>query len=392
MRKIGASILQVALIAGALAGGWLGYAYINQASAGTGEGVLWVLTIILITVIAAVIGTGFNIIAHEAGHLVGGLLTGYRFISFNVLTLTIMKENGKLVRKKYRLAGTGGGCLLAPPDMKDGSFPYKLYISGGFLVNFVLAALCFGLFFGLASTAELWARAFLIAAIAGAFLGVTNLIPHKQVLPSDGYFLFNLGSEKNAVLRRSFWTVFHIQALVAGGTRPRDISPDLFDWVDPHDVDNLFDLMIAAKRYEYLMDKQELDEARELMRILCKQLHDVPDMIAQSLRLELLFHELIAECRPEKIDRLYDKHLRSFTKSAHREMSVQRTLYAYSLLFLNDAAKAEEHLKLFEQACTETIQPSLAPGEQELITLIDTLPVILSEAKDPVSNSPTLFS
>lgn len=51
-------------------------------------------------------------IIHESGHLVMGLLTGYDFVSFRVGSFTVIKENGKLVRKKFNIAGTGGQCIL----------------------------------------------------------------------------------------------------------------------------------------------------------------------------------------------------------------------------------------------------------------------------------------
>ena len=49
-----------------------------------------------------------QLIIHEAGHLVFGLATGYRFSSFRVFNLILLKEEGKLRFKKLSLAGTGG--------------------------------------------------------------------------------------------------------------------------------------------------------------------------------------------------------------------------------------------------------------------------------------------
>jgi len=373
MGRNATSIFQLSAILLAFVGGWFGYAYINQASTQADRGFLWVMGVILVTIAAIVIGTFLNIILHEAGHLAGGLLTGYGFVFFSVLGLSIIKENGKLVRKKYGVAGTGGGCMLSPPDMKNGRYPYKLYFSGGFLANFLASAICFSLFYNLAGTVDFWSRAFLVTGIASAFLGLTNFVPHNVISPSDGYFIFNLGKEKHTAMRRGVWSCFRTQGLIAEGSRPRDIPAELFSWVDVSDISDPFTMETAKNRYEYLLDRQELGEAKLLIQALCDHLQDAPEMQKMSCYCELLFHELIGECRQEEIDRLYDEKLKKYIKAAHSEISAQRLMYAYARLVLRDAAKAKEHIDLFHKACAMPLQLGFAPGGQELIALIDTI-------------------
>ena len=68
-----------------------------------------------------------QITLHEGGHLVCGLLSGYRFCSFRVGSLMWMRtEDGHLRLRRLRLAGTGGQCLRAPPDMVGGRLPVTL--------------------------------------------------------------------------------------------------------------------------------------------------------------------------------------------------------------------------------------------------------------------------
>ncbi len=45
---------------------------------------------------------------HEAGHLVCGMLSGYRFVSFRIFNLTFIKIDGRLRVRKFSIAGTGG--------------------------------------------------------------------------------------------------------------------------------------------------------------------------------------------------------------------------------------------------------------------------------------------
>lgn len=83
----------------------------------------------------------FHIIVHEAGHLLFGLMTGYKFSSFRIASFIWLEENGKLKMKQLSIAGTGGQCLMSPPDMKDGRIPIVLYNLGGSIINIIMGAL-----------------------------------------------------------------------------------------------------------------------------------------------------------------------------------------------------------------------------------------------------------
>ena len=48
------------------------------------------------TLIAVLIAFVLHIILHEGGHLVAGLLTGYRFVSFRFLNFTLINQDGHL--------------------------------------------------------------------------------------------------------------------------------------------------------------------------------------------------------------------------------------------------------------------------------------------------------
>ena len=95
---------------------------------------------IILLLIAGVIAFILHIIVHEAGHLVFGLLSGYKFISFRVFDFKIIKDvNGKLKIRFERLAGTGGQCLMRVPEYVNGKFKYKLYLLGGVIFNIVFS-------------------------------------------------------------------------------------------------------------------------------------------------------------------------------------------------------------------------------------------------------------
>ena len=328
---------------------------------------------LVVLMIAVLAGLYLNIILHEVGHLIGGLLSGYEFVLFFVSNLTFIKQNGKLKVKKYRTPGTGGGCMLSPLDMKDGKYPFKLYASGGFLMNFMTAAVCFVLFFYFAHTAGLWARAFLVVGLFGVFFGVSSLVPSNITLPNDGYILFNMGKEENSEMRHSYYSCLQMQKLDVEGVRPSDIPTELFDWVDEGNIKDALTVGTAGNRYKYLIDRGEIDEARALMRTLCDNPRNLPEMYRMSGNCDLLFHELIGECRQEEIDRIHTKELKRFMKMARSEMSVQRTMYAYAHLVQRDQIKAKEHLDLFNKLCISPVWSGTTICEREMMRLIDSV-------------------
>ena len=124
---------------------------------------------IILLLIAGVISFILQVIIHEAGHLVFGLLSVYKFISFRVFDFKIIKdENGKLKIRYERLAGTGGQCLMRAPEYVEGKFKYKLYLLGGVIFNIV---------FSIVSWLILPSYYTLLFALIGFTLAFLNLIP-----------------------------------------------------------------------------------------------------------------------------------------------------------------------------------------------------------------------
>ncbi len=171
--------------------GWLMADYadynaeINRTGASVGETLFQAAKPLII----AYVWIGVQTIIHEAGHLVFGLLTGYHFSSFRIGSFMWVKREGRIRFARYSLAGTGGQCLLAPPDMQDGRFPYVLYHMGGSLMNLLSAVLAGGIAALCHSMgAETAGKSFVIAAAIGAVYALINGIPMRLgTIDNDGY-------------------------------------------------------------------------------------------------------------------------------------------------------------------------------------------------------------
>ena len=124
-------------VIGWIAGRYLGLTLKEQDGLGM---VLFLLAWLLLCLSLAVF---LQVIVHEAGHLIGGLLNGYSFTSLRIGSLLFIKKAGRIRCRKFTLPGTAGQCLMAPPDRLEDRFPTLLYNVGGCLANvlFSVAAL-----------------------------------------------------------------------------------------------------------------------------------------------------------------------------------------------------------------------------------------------------------
>ena len=161
-----AAVLTMALMMAAGFGmGWLVAAFGDRS----GLSLPWI-------VVGMAVGM-VQIVLHEGGHLAAGLATGYGFVSFRIGSVMLLKKEGRLRLCRYKLAGTGGQCLLAPPPWREEGFPAFLYNLGGPLANLLTAALCgLGVWQWRGAHPAL-ASILLTVGLMGLYLGLVNGIP-----------------------------------------------------------------------------------------------------------------------------------------------------------------------------------------------------------------------
>lgn len=165
------------------------------------------------------------IIAHEAGHLVGGLLSGYKFVSFRIGNLTFIRKNGHLKIKKYSLAGTGGQCLMCPPDGDPDTVPTTLYLAGGLLANIVCFIVVLPLLF--LNLPPFVTEALVIFIFADVLSILLNGIPMKMNgVGNDAKDIMHL--RKNRVAKHGLLTQLRSNALIQDGTRPGELPEKMF--------------------------------------------------------------------------------------------------------------------------------------------------------------------
>jgi len=277
--------------------------------------------------------------AHEAGHLVCGLLTGYKFVSFRIFNLTFIKIDGKLRVKRFAVPGTGGQCLLTPPELPLEQIPTGWYNAGGVLVNIMMLLMVLPL---------LWLdlnpfifEALVIFCLVDFMIILLNGIPMKLGgIGNDAYNMLYL--RHNLTSKRALETQLRSNALIQDGVRPKDMPDDWFEWKTDIDFKNQLEVSIPLMYASRLVDELDFEDAYQKFEELYGHNADIMQLYVNEIACELAFCAMVTQ-REDRAKELLDAKLMKYIEAYRKVMSSkQRILCAKALFVDNDRAKATE--------------------------------------------------
>ena len=320
-------------------------------------------------VVAVYVAFIFHIIIHEGGHLVFGLLTGYRFSSFRIFSFMWVKEGNTVKFKRHSIAGTGGQCLMSPPDIKNGEMPVVWYNLGGSLMNIIFSTIFLVCFFLLNGVSVL-TGILLLFSLFGYSLAILNGVPMRMgAIDNDGYNAISL--TKDAEAREAFWIQMKVVEETTKGVRLRDMPAEWFAVPTDEAMSNS---MVAARGVfacNRLMDEERFEEADELMAHLLEIESGMVGLHRSILVCERIYVELIHQNRREVVEEKLTKNLQSFMKAMKDTLSILRTQYAIALLYDGDKAKAETIKAQFEKRAKTYPYPHEIDSERDLMKLAE---------------------
>lgn len=276
-----------------------------------------------------------HIIIHEAGHLVCGLKSGYQFLSFRIFSLTLVKKDGKVHKRKYKISGTAGQCLMYPPEKNaDGSFPYALYNLGGGLANlitslpFVILAICVN---------DAIVRTFSISfALSGILLAITNLIPMDVGIQNDGLNLVSIS--KDNYIRDSFYQQLKINAEMSNGKEITEYDSQIFIVPEGKNDTNMITASNRFLLYYWFLAKQDFDSAYEELTKITEKLGEYSLATYNMAQAERLFFMVLQHKPICEIAALYYR-IRYTLIKAKTDIGIQRIRYTYEALLTEDEKK-----------------------------------------------------
>ncbi len=320
-----------------------------------------VLVTLLIFLFAAL---SAQLILHEAGHLVCGLISGYRFSSFRVGSLMLFKEGKHLRLKTLSIAGTGGQCLMIPPQCNGESIPFTLYLLGGVLMNFI-SSILFALLYLAIPSSSVFSLLLGALALAGLGVGLMNAIPlHLAMLDNDGYTARLLKKDPQAVL--AFYQMMQIHGQIAAGLRLRDMPEEWFITPPEGNTENTLVATIEVYRCNRLLDEGKMDQAADCIRALLASGTAIAGIHRNLLICDLAYCALIAD-KPDEATQLLDEQQLKFMKSMKSFPSVLRTQYAVAILRDHNASDAATVQTKFDRVSERYPYASDIASEQELM-------------------------
>ena len=278
---------------------------------------------------------------HEAGHLICGLASGFRFVSFRIFNFTWIRKDGKWVLKRFSVAGTGGQCLLAPPDRPEEEIPVCGYNMGGVMMNILTALVALGFLLWMEDLPFMLSVFLVFGVIIGLFLGVTNVVPMKLGgIGNDAYTLRLL--RHNPATKHALILQLRINALIQEGMRPKDMPEEWFKQ-DAATIDykDILQATIGLMNVSRLLDREEWEDAYRLLEDVKSHSSELIGILQQETDAELLFTALVTGRMERAGELATDKLLRYIHLYSRVSSSKQRQLFALALYREPDREKAE---------------------------------------------------
>ena len=336
----------------------------TAAANGATDGQVMLLWVALMVGMYAVMF--LHIVLHEGGHLIFGLLTGYRFVSFRVGSLMLLKNEQGYHLRWMRLGGTGGQCLLDPPEMVDGKMPNVLYNLGGCLMNLAVSIVSLVAAF-LCPSGSLGRALLLFSAMVGLIYALLNGLPLAGEMANDGRNALELN--KNPEALAALRTQLVLNKLNAEGMRLKDMPEEYFTWPSEESRQSSLIAAVAVLCTNRLLDEHRFDEcAARLDEMLHDDMNKLPGMYRKLLLVDRIYLHLLSG-ETETAAALMDKEQKQFMKAMKGQLPIHRTDYVYALLAQKDAGKAEKHLKAFDKVAKNYPHPQEVEAERELMAL-----------------------
>lgn len=363
------------LLIGGICGFWISRSLDSFRENGMSVGrYLFIMCLMLLVLYVNVI---LQTIIHEAGHLVFGLLSGYRFSSFRIGSQMLLKKKGKLRFCRMSIAGTGGQCLMCPPDLVDGRMPFALYNLGGSFMN-ILSVLIFAGVYVICREIPYVSLGIELMIIVGIGIGLINGIPMRfGTVNNDGYNTLCVYRSEMAMY--AFWLQMKINEKIVDEVRLKDMPEEWFFVPGEEELQNSITTVIAVLCENRLMDEHKFEEAGRLIDKLCSGEAALAGLHKKLLVCDRLYCELIGNGDEETIQNLLTKEQKAFMKQMGKFPMVMRTAYAYAMLCKKEAGIAAREKEKFERCAATYPYASDMESERELLEIADRVKEVRQE-------------
>lgn len=322
---------------GAMLGDKLSISGLEPFPVPDGFGFLYFIALFVFYFVTTVLHT----IIHEGGHLVFGLLSGYEFLSFRVMSFTIVKKDGKLAVKKFKLLGTLGQCLMYPPQWKEGEkYPYLAYNLGGGIFNIIFSLLAVPLFF---IGSPLWGWVAGVFIFTGVIFAISNMVPMTVGVPNDGKNA--LDCKRSPIAQKAFYLQLKMNADMSDGVRLSELPLEMLQ-IEKQEESEKSGLVVGLRLYEiyWYMENGMDEEAQALLTEMETKRDKMALAFINSFDLIRMYFLLLEKAPVEQLAAYYNVLKIVFQKNA--DLSVLYVMYTYYSLLTDEEREKIEWLSL----------------------------------------------
>lgn len=303
--------------------------YINQSPYRFFYVILISLAILTVTYI-------LQLIIHEIGHLIFGLITGFHFSSFRVFNNVLIKNNRRFTIKKVSSKGSMGQCLMRPPKNTKDYKPYALYNLGGIILNSISGCIFIYIVFSnfnISSSIRIFT---LFMGYYGVGFAIFNGLPLRVFKNNDGNNFMNFIKYKETL--DSYYILLELLGELQAGKTYGELSYNKIKVGNGQDL--TLPLLGLHKIWEcyYFMDNYNWSKAKECLLSLELYMERLSKDIKETVQLELLFLKIVmGECSLD-IDELYHNNI-ELIESNELDIDILRVKKVYEICLINKKFK-----------------------------------------------------
>lgn len=291
----------------------------------------------LIGIASFVISVFILILLHEGGHLLFGILSGYRFVSFRIFSFTFIRLNGRIRIKRFAIAGTGGQCLLTPPDIPLEKIPVTVYNLGGVIANII--ALIIALPFLWMNLHPFAIEFIVIFIIVDVIMIIMNGIP-MQIGGIDNDARNAVTLHRNKKSKECFVITLRANALIQEGVRPKEMPDEWFKSDDDVNYSDALEVSIPLMKTSKLIDEMKWQDAFLTVIELYNHKDAIMPLYVKEITCEAIFASLVTG-NVKEAENMYNKDMKKYLEAYRKVSSAkERTLCAVALILEHDEKKA----------------------------------------------------
>lgn len=320
-------------------------------------------------------------LVHEAGHMIGGWISGLRFYSVSVAGWSLVRRGGTLRWGYDATPGAAGLCSMVT-DQSPG--PFVLNILCGPLVTLLQGCVCAYLAAHVCrpyGTGVLWHILLTMLAVQGIVAAVVNLIPQRYAGGmNDGMHLWLLSHDRDC---REAWEQMGCIAWAEyQGLTRQDMPVELFEHPPVASDMNPFAADLVVQRLAWLLGRQDYPAVLDLCRALLEaEVEFSPLQFLGVVRTGALCEAMLGEPGP-LCRRMQDKDMVRLMQFTRRTRGTILTWYALAKLVSRDEQAVGQHREAYARAAARSPYYESVQSDEKFMALIDARAAALAEGHD----------